>query len=134
MNGRFFLDTNIFVYSLAANRSAKKTRAAELVDHAILLGRGVIGYQVVQEFFNLAFRRFTPRMTYAEAEQYLAITLVPAPQCAFLAVAVPGGADSKPAIFAFLVRQPDRRGREREPMQDAVQRRASGWSIVEIPR
>ncbi len=74
MNDRFFLDTNIFVYSLSANPSGKRDRAVELVDHAIGSGKGVVSYQVVQEFLSVAFRRFTPKMTFAEAEQYLATT------------------------------------------------------------
>jgi|SRR5215467_9907605 len=77
MSDRFFLDTNIFVYSLGASPSGKKTRAMELVDRAILTGKGVISYQVIQEFFNVAFRRFTPKMTFVEAEQYLAVTFHP---------------------------------------------------------
>jgi predicted nucleic acid-binding protein len=77
MNDRFFLDTNIFVYALPANSSGKRDRAAELVDRAIGSGKGVISYQVVQEFFSVAFRRFTPRMTFAEAEQYLSATFQP---------------------------------------------------------
>lgn len=77
MNDRFFLDTNIFVYALPANSSAKRDRAAELVDRAISSGKGVISYQVVQEFFSVAFRRFTPRMTFAEAEQYLSAAFQP---------------------------------------------------------
>jgi len=74
MSDRFFLDTNIFVYALPANPSSKQDRAAELVDLAIGSGKGVISYQVVQEFFSVAFRRFTPKMTFAEAEQYLRCT------------------------------------------------------------
>jgi predicted nucleic acid-binding protein len=35
MSDRFFLDTNIFVYLLAASPSSKKDRAAKLVDRAI---------------------------------------------------------------------------------------------------
>ena len=77
MNDRFFLDANIFVYALPANLSAKKDRAAGLLDHAIGSGKGVVSYQVVQEFFSVAFRRFTPRMTFSEAEQYLATTFQP---------------------------------------------------------
>jgi predicted nucleic acid-binding protein len=77
MNDRFFLDTNIFVYALPANPSGKKARAAEIVDRAIGSGRGVTSYQVVQEFLSVAFRRFTPSMTFAEAEQYLAATFQP---------------------------------------------------------
>ena len=77
MSDRFFLDTNIFVYALPSNPSGKKDRAAELLERAISSGKGVISYQVVQEFFSVAFRRFTPRMTFAEAEQYLAATFQP---------------------------------------------------------
>lgn len=77
MSAKFFLDTNIFVYSLSTGSSTKQRRATELVDRAILTGEGVISYQVVQEFFNVAFRRFTPVMTFAEAEQYLAATFAP---------------------------------------------------------
>ena len=77
MNDRFFLDTNIFVYSLAAGPSKKKDRAAELVERAIGSGKGAVSYQVIQEFFSVAFRRFLPRMTFAEAEQYLAATFHP---------------------------------------------------------
>jgi predicted nucleic acid-binding protein len=79
VSDRFFLDTNSLVYSLAGNTCAKRTRALELVDQAIFSGNGVISYQVIQEFFNVAFRRFTPKMTFAEAEQYLAVTLGPLP-------------------------------------------------------
>jgi len=77
MSDRFFLDTNIFVYALPSNPLGKKDRAAELLERAISSGKGVISYQVVQEFFSVAFRRFTPRMTFAEAEQYLAATFQP---------------------------------------------------------
>jgi predicted nucleic acid-binding protein len=34
-------------------------------------GTGIVSYQVVQEFFNVAFRRFAHPMSVAEAEQYL---------------------------------------------------------------
>ena len=77
MSDRFFLDTNIFVYSLLGIPSTKKDRSIELVRSAIDSGKGVISYQVVQEFFSVAFRRFTPKMTFAEAEQYLASTFQP---------------------------------------------------------
>jgi predicted nucleic acid-binding protein len=41
MSDRFFLDTNIFVYAMAASASKKKDLAAELVDRAIGSGKGV---------------------------------------------------------------------------------------------
>jgi predicted nucleic acid-binding protein len=77
MNARFFLDTNLFVYSLDPSASAKARRATQLIRKAIATRNGVVSYQVVQEFFNVAFRRFTPPMTLAEAEQYLATVFRP---------------------------------------------------------
>src|SRR6476646_4098991 len=71
MRGRFFLDTNVFAYAFDAKSPAKARRAAQLMRLAADTGNGVVSYQVVQEFFNLAFRRFEQPMNVAEAEQYL---------------------------------------------------------------
>jgi predicted nucleic acid-binding protein len=71
MSGRFFLDTNIFVYAFDANAPAKAKKAAHLVRQAADTGQGIVSYQVVQEFFNVAFRRFAHTMSVSEAEQYL---------------------------------------------------------------
>lgn len=71
MNDRFFLDTNIFAYTFDAKSPAKAKRATQLIRRAADTGNGVVSYQVVQEFFNLAFRRFQQPMKLAEAEQYL---------------------------------------------------------------
>ena len=71
MSGRFFLDTNIFVYAFDASAPAKAKKAAHLVRQAADTGQGIVSYQVVQEFFNVAFRRFAHPMNLAEAEQYL---------------------------------------------------------------
>lgn len=75
MSDRFFLDTNIFVYSCDAG--PKGRRATELIREAVSTRRGIISFQVVQEFFNLAFRRFAQPMSVAEAEQYLSTVFRP---------------------------------------------------------
>jgi predicted nucleic acid-binding protein len=77
MSGRFFLDTNIFVYSFDPIAPQKSARASELIRHAVRSRNGIVSYQVVQEFFNVAFRRFAHPMTAPEAEQYLATTFRP---------------------------------------------------------
>jgi predicted nucleic acid-binding protein len=77
MSGRFFLDTNIFVYSFDPTAPQKSARASELIRHAVRSRNGIVSYQVVQEFFNVAFRRFAHPMTAPEAEQYLATTFRP---------------------------------------------------------
>jgi predicted nucleic acid-binding protein len=77
MSGSFFLDTNIFVYSVD-EQSPKKTKVArDLIRRAVDTEKGVVSYQVVQEFFNVALRKFAQPMLPADCEQYLAITFRP---------------------------------------------------------
>lgn len=89
MSAKFFIDTNIFVYSFEAKTSPKAATALQLIREAIAGRTGVVSYQVVQEFFNVALRRFVQPMTTSEAEQYLATTFRP-----LLAV------HSSPALYA----------------------------------
>ena len=77
MSARFFLDTNIFVYSFDGSATAKATRAKQLIRDALTSRKGVISYQVVQEFFNVALKRFSHPMTGAEGEQYLVTVFRP---------------------------------------------------------
>jgi predicted nucleic acid-binding protein len=77
MNGRFFLDTNVFVYSFDTTAPAKARRARELIRRAVATGKGIVSFQVAQEFFNVALRRFAQPMTVAEAEQYLTTVFRP---------------------------------------------------------
>src|SRR5215471_1839712 len=93
MRGRFFLDTNIFVCTFDSTAPAKAATATEIVKRAIKTRAGVISYQVVQEFFNVAMRRFESPMTAAEADQYLTATFRP-----LLAV------HSSPALFSEALR------------------------------
>jgi predicted nucleic acid-binding protein len=93
MSGRFFLDTNLFVYTFDSRAAAKAKQAAQLIRRAADTGEGIISFQVVQEFFNAAFRRFPQAMNVAEAEQYLVTVLRP-----LLAV------HSSPALYSEALR------------------------------
>jgi len=77
MSARFFLDTNVFVYSFDSGNPKKRNKAEDLITEAVKSRRGVISYQVVQEFFHLALRRFAFPLTIVEAEQYLATIFRP---------------------------------------------------------
>lgn len=77
MSDRFFLDTNIFVYSFDQSAPAKARRATQLIREALTTQKGVISYQVVQEFFNVALRRFSQPMMAADAGQYLSTVFRP---------------------------------------------------------
>lgn len=93
MTGKFFLDTNIFVYSFDSRARDKARKAGQLIRRAVDTGEGIVSYQVVQEFFNVALRRFSPAMSTVEAEQYLITVFRP-----LLAV------HSSPAIFMEALR------------------------------
>jgi|SRR5215467_3166978 len=77
MNDRFFLDTNIFAYSFDQVAREKADRAKKLIAKAISTRKGVVSYQVVQEFFNLALTKFPQPITLSDAEQYLAVVFRP---------------------------------------------------------
>ena len=77
MSDRFFLDTNIFVYSFDRTAPKKAARAKRLVREALASQKGVTSYQVAQEFLNVALRRFARPMDTHEAEQYLATIFRP---------------------------------------------------------
>ena len=93
MSGKFFLDTNVFVYVFDPTAPAKARKAARLVREAVDTGKGIVSYQVVQEFFNVGFRRFAQPMSVAEAEQYLITVFRP-----LLAI------NSSPALYVEALR------------------------------
>ena len=77
LSGRFFLDTNIFVYTFDASAPEKKEMAKRLVHRALYTQDGVISTQVIQEFLNVALRKFHSPLTLAECQEYLATVLSP---------------------------------------------------------
>jgi predicted nucleic acid-binding protein len=77
MNDRFFLDTNIFAYMFDLAAPTKAKVSERLIRTGIRTRKGVISYQVVQEFFNLALNKFRPPMLIAEAYTYFISPLRP---------------------------------------------------------
>ena len=93
MSDKFFLDTNVFVSSFDLSSPKKAAQATKLIRKGIETRSGIVSYQVVQEFFNVALRRFAKPMSSADAEQYLATTFRP-----LLAV------HSSPVLYAEALR------------------------------
>lgn len=77
MSGRYFLDTNIFVYTFDSQAPAKKQRARQLVQQAIQSSDGIISTQVVQEFLNVALRKFAVPLSINDSKAYLRQVLFP---------------------------------------------------------
>ena len=71
MNGNCFLDTNILVYSFDHSNPAKQTEAVRLVKTALQNGKGVISSQVIQEFINVATKKFETAFTLEDCRKYL---------------------------------------------------------------
>src|SRR5574340_1318317 len=77
MNGRYFLDTNILVYSLDPSSPPKQDVAKELLRSAVRDGRGIISYKVVQEFCSVAARKFAQPLSQDDLQDYLRQVLAP---------------------------------------------------------
>jgi predicted nucleic acid-binding protein len=73
----WFLDTNVFVYTFDSRARAKQQRARAMVKSALATGDGCISAQVVNEFTNLALRKFQVPLTADECRAYLDTVLVP---------------------------------------------------------
>jgi predicted nucleic acid-binding protein len=77
IRGKFFLDTNILVYSFDNHAPQKQQTARQFIEAALSSQMGIISSQVVQEFLNIAQRKFVKPMGIAEARLYLDAVLMP---------------------------------------------------------
>lgn len=77
MSAKYFLDTNILVYSFDHASAAKQRTAVRLIDDAVEGGKGLISSQVVQEFLNVATRKFAVKLTPRDLRVYLEDVLLP---------------------------------------------------------
>lgn len=76
MRDKFFLDTNIFIYHFDLETSSKRSISDELIKSAHL-NEGIISYQIIQEFLNVATKKFSSSMTCSEASKYFSKILYP---------------------------------------------------------
>ena len=74
---KFFLDTNVLVYTFDPTSSTKRKKAKSLLAEALETHRGIISFQVVQEFLNVAARKFSEPMSVPESQLYLSRILMP---------------------------------------------------------
>lgn len=71
MKGNYFIDTNIFIYSFDLEDITKREKAKELIKTALIDGKGFISIQVIQEFYNVATKKFKSPMNVLIAKDYL---------------------------------------------------------------
>jgi predicted nucleic acid-binding protein len=75
-DGRYFLDTNVFIYCFHPPTGEKRRTAEALVERALQDGLGTISFQVVQEFYA-ALRKSAVPVTAHHKRKYLAEVLAP---------------------------------------------------------
>ena len=77
LSGLFFLDTNIIVYTFDSTAPEKQRVARQILRDALRTKRGIISTQIMQEFLNVALRKFSRPMTVSDSQEYLRTVLSP---------------------------------------------------------
>ncbi len=77
MSAEFFIDTNVLVYSFDETEPEKRVRSRQLIARALADGVGIISWQVVQEFLNVALHRWEVPMGEQDARRFIETTLQP---------------------------------------------------------
>lgn len=77
MRDKYFLDTNIIVYSFDERDKNKQNISRELIKKALKSKSGIISYQVIQEFLNVALSKFTNKISIDDASRYIIDVLMP---------------------------------------------------------
>ena len=74
---RAFFDTNIVVYCFDTLEPRKQTRAKDLLAHALNSQLGVVSYQVIQEFCNVASKARRLQLPQERILAYVSLVLQP---------------------------------------------------------
>ena len=74
---RAFFDTNIVVYCFDTLEPRKQTRAKDLLAHALNSQLGVVSYQVIQEFCNVATKARRLQLPQERILAYVNLVLQP---------------------------------------------------------
>ncbi len=77
MTANCFVDTNIFVYQYDLSDPRKTDKAWELITDLQASGRGVISYQVIQEFTHVMLKKLKPSMKIEECEDIILQAMSP---------------------------------------------------------
>jgi len=77
MKDKYFLDTNVFIYSFDSSAPQKRKTARDHIQHALKEQVGCISSQVIQEFLNVSSKKFDPPLAHQDSLKYLNTVLAP---------------------------------------------------------
>jgi predicted nucleic acid-binding protein len=106
-SGRFFLDTNIAIYCFDDTAPLKQSRAKDLMAHGSSSGMGVVSYQVLQEFCNVASASKRLALSADQTMAFAGLLLAPMnkvePSLALLTAALTIKADAGYSFYDCLI-------------------------------
>ncbi len=77
MSDNYFLDTTVFVYTFSKTEDEKRKKSVDMISKALSSETGIISTQVVQEFINVATRKFTKPLNENDCKKYINTVLSP---------------------------------------------------------
>jgi len=77
MKDNYFIDTNIFIYSFDKSNLIKSSKSQSIIAKSIETGNGFISAQVIQEFINVATKKFITPIKNKDLKIYMKEILFP---------------------------------------------------------
>jgi len=74
---KYFIDTNLLVYLFSNKEPFKKNISLEIFKNAYTTGKGIISYQVIQEFCNVALKKFEKPLSLEDCKLFINSFLFP---------------------------------------------------------
>ncbi|NSW91707.1 MAG: PIN domain-containing protein [Firmicutes bacterium] len=74
---KYFIDTNIIIYLFDKRDNDKNRKAIDIVKYALEEGKGIISFQVIQEFCNVALKKFEIPLSIDDCQTFLENYLMP---------------------------------------------------------
>ncbi len=74
---KYFIDTNLLVYLFSNKEPFKQAIAREIFNNAHITGKGMISYQVIQEFCHVALKKFEKPLSLEDCKIFINAFLFP---------------------------------------------------------
>ncbi len=74
---KYFIDTNLLVYLFSNKEPFKRATSQEIFKNAHVTGKGMISYQVIQEFCNVALKKFEKPLSIEDCKLFVNSFLFP---------------------------------------------------------
>ena len=71
MQCKYFIDTNIIIYTFDKNEIRKKKISDDIIMRSLQKNNGIISYQVIQEFLNVSLTKFKNPLNTVDCKFYI---------------------------------------------------------------